>query len=98
MNAATRISTDAKTHTRKALPLKIKPAPAAYDLLALIAKQKPDILKPNPSTEEKPGMKNSLPLTRLLLLACACICSPLLSARAATIATDQADYAPYTYA
>ena len=39
-------------------------------------------------------MKTSPPLSRLLLFACACICSQLLSATAATVTTDQADYSP----
>src|SRR5881409_1740071 len=46
------------------------------------------------STKEKPAMKTSPPLSRLLLFACACICSQLLSANAATVTTDKADYAP----
>src|SRR5205823_12300444 len=33
-------------------------------------------------------------LARMLLFACACICSQLLSANAATVTTDKADYAP----
>src|SRR6266542_1138525 len=46
------------------------------------------------STKEKPAMKTSLPLSRLLLFACACIGSHLLSANAATVTTDKGDYPP----
>src|SRR5438128_7160795 len=37
-------------------------------------------------------------LARLLVLACVCLCSQLLSANAATVMTDKADYAPGTTA
>ena len=39
-------------------------------------------------------MKTHGNLSRLLVFACACICSQLFSANAATVTTDQADYPP----
>src|SRR5438445_179527 len=44
------------------------------------------------STIENPTINSAY--SRLLLFACACICSQLLSANAATVTTDQADYSP----